>query len=70
MVRADAGSGRFSGPLFNSFAAAPAPQRLFKAQQHHDRKHWDERCQLPEKTRATTPWTDYLRPIIADADTG
>ncbi|CEH17094.1 isocitrate lyase [Ceraceosorus bombacis] len=45
-------------------------QRLFKAQLHHDRKHWDERSQLPQEKRAQTAWVDYLRPIIADADTG
>lgn len=45
-------------------------QRLFKAQLHHDRKHWDERCELPKEKREKTPWVDYLRPIIADADTG
>ncbi|PWN89683.1 putative isocitrate lyase [Acaromyces ingoldii] len=45
-------------------------QRLFKAQLHHDRKHYDERCLLSPEQRAKTPWTDYLRPIIADADTG
>ncbi|KAN0063453.1 mitochondrial 2-methylisocitrate lyase [Thecaphora frezii] len=45
-------------------------QRLFKAQLHHDRKHWDERCQLTPEQRAQTPWVDYLRPIVADADTG
>ena len=45
-------------------------QRLFKAQLHHDRKHWDERCHMSADERANTPWVDYLRPIIADADTG
>ncbi|CAD6892615.1 unnamed protein product [Tilletia caries] len=45
-------------------------QRLFKAQLHHDRKHYDERCQLSPEQRAEKPWVDYLRPIIADADTG
>ncbi|WFD32572.1 isocitrate lyase [Malassezia sp. CBS 17886] len=45
-------------------------QRLFKAQLHHDRKHYDERCHMTEEQREKTPWVDYLRPIIADADTG
>ncbi|CAO1616420.1 unnamed protein product [Jaminaea pallidilutea] len=45
-------------------------QRLFKAQLHHDRKHWDERRNLSSEKRAEKPWVDYLRPIIADADTG
>lgn len=45
-------------------------QRLFKAQLHHDRKHWDDRCHMSADERAHTPWIDYLRPIIADGDTG
>ncbi|WFD20987.1 isocitrate lyase [Malassezia caprae] len=45
-------------------------QRLFKAQLHHDRKHWDERCHMSADERAQTPWVDYLRPIIADGDAG
>lgn len=45
-------------------------QRLFKAQMHHDRKHWDERCHMSADERAQTPWVDYLRPIIADGDAG
>lgn len=45
-------------------------QRLFKAQQLHDRKHWDARTKLSAEERARTPYIDYLRPIIADGDTG
>lgn len=45
-------------------------QRLFKAQLHHDRKHWDERCHMTEEQRRNTPYIDYLRPIVADGDTG
>lgn len=45
-------------------------QRLFKAQLHHDRKHYEERSLLSSEQRQKTPYTDYLRPIIADADTG
>ena len=45
-------------------------QRLFKAQQLHDRKHWDERRRMTKEQREKTPYIDYLRPIIADADTG
>ncbi|KAE8239221.1 hypothetical protein A4X06_0g8445, partial [Tilletia controversa] len=44
-------------------------QHLFKAQLSHYRKHYDERCQLSPEQRAEKPWVDYLRPIIADADT-
>lgn len=45
-------------------------QRLFKAQLHHDRKHYEERSLLSPEQRAKTPYTDYIRPIIADGDTG
>lgn len=45
-------------------------QRLFKAQQLHDKRHWDARVELSDKEKRKTPYIDYLRPIIADADTG
>ncbi|KAL2754068.1 hypothetical protein ACRALDRAFT_1032046 [Sodiomyces alcalophilus JCM 7366] len=45
-------------------------QRLAKAQSMHDRKQWDARRKLTPEERAKTPYTDYLRPIIADGDTG
>ncbi|KAI9675296.1 MAG: hypothetical protein M1817_001199 [Caeruleum heppii] len=45
-------------------------QRIFKAQQLHDRKHWDARRKLDASGRRETPYIDYLRPIIADGDTG
>lgn len=45
-------------------------QRLFKAQQLHDRKHFDNRHKLSAEERKTTPYIDYLRPIVADGDTG
>ncbi|KAH0541790.1 hypothetical protein FGG08_003745 [Glutinoglossum americanum] len=45
-------------------------QRLFKAQQLHDRKHFDARRKMTPEERAKMPYTDYLRPIIADGDTG
>ncbi|KAF2223529.1 isocitrate lyase [Elsinoe ampelina] len=45
-------------------------QRLFKAQQLHDRKHFDARRKLSAADRAKTPYVDYLRPIVADGDTG
>lgn len=45
-------------------------QRLFKAQQLHDRKHWDGRRKLSAEERQKTAYLDYLRPIIADGDTG
>ncbi|PNP45112.1 hypothetical protein TGAMA5MH_03163 [Trichoderma gamsii] len=45
-------------------------QRLAKAQSMHDRKQWDTRRKLTPDERSKTPYTDYLRPIIADGDTG
>lgn len=45
-------------------------QRLAKAQSMHDRKQWDTRRKLTPEQRAKTPYTDFLRPIIADGDTG
>ncbi|ERF71046.1 hypothetical protein EPUS_03326 [Endocarpon pusillum Z07020] len=45
-------------------------QRLFKAQQLHDRRNWDERRKLTPENRKSTPYIDYMRPIIADGDTG
>lgn len=45
-------------------------QRLFKAQQLHDRKHFDARRAMSASQRQSTPYTDYLRPIVADGDTG
>jgi isocitrate lyase len=45
-------------------------QRLFKAQQLHDRKNWDARRKMTAEERKSTPYIDYLRPIIADGDTG
>jgi isocitrate lyase len=43
---------------------------LFKAQQLHDRKHWDARRKMSPEKRQKTPYIDYLRPLIADGDTG
>lgn len=45
-------------------------QRMFKAQQLHDRKHWDARRNMSPEQRKQTPYIDYLRPIVADGDTG
>lgn len=45
-------------------------QRLSKAQSMHDRKQWDARRKLSPAQRTKEPYTDYLRPIIADGDTG
>ncbi|KAL9131415.1 MAG: hypothetical protein Q9217_000629 [Psora testacea] len=45
-------------------------QRLFKAQQLHDRKQFDARRKITPQERNDTPYIDYLRPIVADGDTG
>lgn len=61
------------GPDLGDYPYTTVPnqvQRLFKAQLHHDRKHYEERFLMSPEERAKTPYTDYLRPIIADGDTG
>ncbi|KAL1305585.1 hypothetical protein AAFC00_007190 [Neodothiora populina] len=45
-------------------------QHLFMAQLFHDRKQRNERLSAPASQRSKLPSIDYLRPIIADADTG
>ena len=45
-------------------------EHLFTAQLFHDRKQQEARSRMSETERAKTPYIDYLRPIIADADTG
>ncbi|KAF6227604.1 hypothetical protein HO173_012133 [Letharia columbiana] len=45
-------------------------QRIFKAQQLHDRKHWDARRKMSKDERTKAPYIDYMRPIVADGDTG
>lgn len=45
-------------------------EHLWFAQLFHDRKQREERLALSKEERAKTPYIDFLRPIIADADTG
>lgn len=45
-------------------------EQLFKAQCFHDRKQREARLSAPLSERAKQANIDYLRPIIADADTG
>ncbi|KAI1109492.1 isocitrate lyase [Nemania sp. NC0429] len=45
-------------------------QRMAKAQSMHDRKQWDLRRKMTPEQRRDTPYVDYLRPIVADGDTG
>ncbi|EED17701.1 isocitrate lyase AcuD [Talaromyces stipitatus ATCC 10500] len=44
--------------------------QLFMAQLFHDRKQREERITTPREKRSQVQDYDYLRPIIADADTG
>ncbi|CAI5757517.1 unnamed protein product [Candida verbasci] len=45
-------------------------EHLWFAQLFHDRKQREERLTLSKEEREKTPYIDFLRPIIADADTG
>ncbi|EMG46955.1 ICL1 Isocitrate lyase [Candida maltosa Xu316] len=45
-------------------------EHLWFAQLFHDRKQREERLGMTKEERAKTPYIDFLRPIIADADTG
>ena len=45
-------------------------EHLWFAQLFHDRKQREERLNMTKEERAKTPYIDFLRPIIADADTG
>ncbi|KAF8841916.1 isocitrate lyase and phosphorylmutase [Paxillus ammoniavirescens] len=61
------------GPDFGDYPYTTVPnqvQRIFRAQQLHDKKHYNERMSASPEARADMPYVDYLRPIIADADTG
>ncbi|KAJ9197948.1 hypothetical protein DTO166G4_5665 [Paecilomyces variotii] len=44
--------------------------QLFMAQLFHDRKQREERITTPKEKRDKVANIDYLRPIVADADTG
>lgn len=44
--------------------------QLFRAQLFHDRKQFEARRRMTPAQRAATAPIDYLRPIVADADTG
>ncbi|KAI1794047.1 isocitrate lyase and phosphorylmutase [Ganoderma leucocontextum] len=61
------------GPDLGDYPYTTVPNqvhRIFRAQQLHDKKHYDERWQSTPEARAKMPYVDYLRPIIADADMG
>merc|ERR1719301_449288 len=61
------------GPDLADYPMDTVPNKvdqLFKAQCFHDRKQYEERMRQTPEWRAENPFVDYLRPIIADADTG
>ncbi|KAH8099737.1 isocitrate lyase [Cristinia sonorae] len=61
------------GPDIGDYPYTTVPNqvhRIFRAQQLHDKKHYDERISASTEARTKMPYIDYLRPIIADADMG
>ncbi|KAF5332559.1 hypothetical protein D9611_005088 [Ephemerocybe angulata] len=61
------------GPDLGDYPYTTVPNqvhRIFRAQQLHDKKNYDERMSATQEQRAKMENIDYLRPIIADADTG
>ncbi|KAM0670759.1 hypothetical protein MY5147_006563 [Beauveria neobassiana] len=61
------------GPDLADYPYTTVPNKvghLFMAQLFHDRKQRQERLSVPKSQRAQLANIDYLRPIIADADTG
>ncbi|THG96162.1 hypothetical protein EW026_g5622 [Hermanssonia centrifuga] len=61
------------GPDLADYPSNTVPNKvehLFMAQLFHDRKQREERSNMSEAELAATPTIDYLRPIVADADTG
>lgn len=61
------------GPDLADYPSNTVPNKvehLFMAQLFHDRRQREERLRMTSEQRSTRPKTDYLRPIIADADTG
>ncbi|KAF4474626.1 Isocitrate lyase [Fusarium agapanthi] len=61
------------GPDLADYPYTTVPNKvghLFMAQLFHDRKQRQERLSVPKAQRANLLNIDYLRPIVADADTG
>ncbi|KAF9481208.1 isocitrate lyase icl [Pholiota conissans] len=61
------------GPDLADYPSNTVPNKvehLFMAQLFHDRKQQELRSRLSDAELAKTPMIDYLRPIVADADTG
>jgi isocitrate lyase len=61
------------GPDFADYPADTVPnkvEQLFRAQLFHDRRQREERSRMTHEQRVNNKPIDYLRPIIADGDTG
>ncbi|KAK0754626.1 isocitrate lyase [Schizothecium vesticola] len=61
------------GPDLADYPYTTVPNKvaqLFMTQLFHDRKQRQERLSVPAAQRAKVANVDYLRPIVADADTG
>jgi len=61
------------GPDLADYPMDTVPNKvdqLFKAQCFHDRKQYEFRMRQTPEWRAANPAVDYMRPIVADADTG
>ncbi|KAI9178684.1 isocitrate lyase 1 [Blastocladiella emersonii ATCC 22665] len=68
-----ASSSNEPGPDLADYPMDTVPNKvdqLFRAQMFHDRKQRAARLALPKAQRGAQPAIDFLRPIIADADTG
>jgi isocitrate lyase len=62
-----------TGPDLADYPYDTVPNKvdhLFRAQLYHDRKQREARMSLPRADRARESYVDYLKPIIADGDTG
>ncbi|EKM79397.1 hypothetical protein AGABI1DRAFT_113957 [Agaricus bisporus var. burnettii JB137-S8] len=61
------------GPDLADYPSNTVPNKvehLFQAQLFHDRKQREARSHMTDSELARTPAIDYLRPLVADADTG
>ncbi|PWN47642.1 putative isocitrate lyase [Violaceomyces palustris] len=68
-----ASSSNEPGPDLADYPSNTVPNKvehLFMAQLFHDRKQREARLSMTPEERAKTPIVEYLRPIVADADTG
>lgn len=68
-----ASSSNEPGPDFADYPMNTVPlkvHQLFEAARFHDRKQNEARSHMSAEEKRVNPPVDYLRPIIADADTG